>query len=75
MAATPAPPSRSSWRAQSGRIMHAETRNRAGELQIFSLTLSQLSYRGLASVVLAVTLRSLVDCRQMQSASSPACLR
>ena len=55
--------------------MYAETRDRAGDLQIFSLTLSQLSYRGLASVVLAVTLRSLVDCRQMQSASSPACLR
>ena len=27
--------------------MHAETRDRAGDLQIFSLTLSQLSYRGL----------------------------
>ena len=26
--------------------MHAETRDRAGDLQIFSLTLSQLSYRG-----------------------------
>ena len=27
---------------------HAETRDRAGDLQIFSLTLSQLSYRGSA---------------------------
>ena len=53
----------------------AEARDRTRDLQIFSLTLSQLSHRGLASVVLAVTLRSLVDCRQMQSASSPACLR
>ena len=26
--------------------MHAETRDRTGDLQIFSLTLSQLSYRG-----------------------------
>ena len=26
---------------------HAETRDRTGDLQIFSLTLSQLSYRGL----------------------------
>ena len=25
---------------------HAETRDRTGDLQIFSLTLSQLSYRG-----------------------------
>ena len=25
---------------------HAETRDRSGDLQIFSLTLSQLSYRG-----------------------------
>ena len=28
--------------------MCAEIRDRAGDLQIFSLTLSQLSYRGLA---------------------------
>ena len=27
--------------------MNAETRDRIGDLQIFSLTLSQLSYRGL----------------------------
>ena len=27
-------------------MQHAETRDRAGDLQIFSLTLSQLSYRG-----------------------------
>ena len=27
-------------------IVHAETRDRTGDLQIFSLTLSQLSYRG-----------------------------
>ena len=26
--------------------LNAETRDRAGDLQIFSLTLSQLSYRG-----------------------------
>ena len=26
--------------------MHAEARDRTGDLQIFSLTLSQLSYRG-----------------------------
>ena len=31
------------FRAQGG---HAETRDRTGDLQIFSLTLSQLSYRG-----------------------------
>ena len=43
---------RSSWAAQAlaisfGRdIGHAETRDRTGDLQIFSLTLSQLSYRG-----------------------------
>ena len=30
---------------------HAETRDRTGDLQIFSLTLSQLSYRGYASSV------------------------
>ena len=29
------------------RIINAETRDRTGDLQIFSLTLSQLSYRGL----------------------------
>ena len=28
-------------------LSHAETRDRTGDLQIFSLTLSQLSYRGL----------------------------
>ena len=27
-------------------MQHAETRDRTGDLQIFSLTLSQLSYRG-----------------------------
>ena len=27
-------------------MTHAETRDRAGDLQIFGLTLSQLSYRG-----------------------------
>ena len=30
-------------------LSHAETRDRTGDLQIFSLTLSQLSYRGLES--------------------------
>ena len=45
---------RSSWAAQAlaisfGRdIGHAETRDRTGDFQIFSLTLSQLSYRGYA---------------------------
>ena len=29
---------------------HAETRDRTGDLQIFSLTLSQLSYRGMGSM-------------------------
>ena len=32
-----------------GDTEHAETRDRTGDLQIFSLTLSQLSYRGLWS--------------------------
>ena len=32
--------------AASMRIINAETRDRTGDLQIFSLTLSQLSYRG-----------------------------
>ena len=31
----------------SACVQHAETRDRAGDLQIFGLTLSQLSYRGL----------------------------
>ena len=31
---------------------YAETRDRAGDLQIFSLTLSQLSYRGHAAVAM-----------------------
>ena len=30
----------------TSRINYAETRDRTGDLQIFSLTLSQLSYRG-----------------------------
>ena len=30
---------------------HAETRDRTGDLQIFSLTLSQLSYRGLILIL------------------------
>ena len=30
-------------------VKNAETRDRAGDLQIFGLTLSQLSYRGLAN--------------------------
>ena len=48
--------------------MLAETRDRAGVLQIFSLTLSQLSHRGLASVAVATTLRALVDCGFCQCA-------
>ena len=32
------------------QLQNAETRDRTGDLQIFGLTLSQLSYRGLASV-------------------------
>jgi hypothetical protein len=31
---------------ESMRTVFAETRDRTGDLQIFSLTLSQLSYRG-----------------------------
>ena len=31
---------------RGGRKKRAETRDRTGDLQIFSLTLSQLSYRG-----------------------------
>ena len=33
-------------------IFLAETRDRTGDLQIFSLTLSQLSYRGLSTLAL-----------------------
>ena len=33
------------WIEQKPKV-HAETRDRTGDLQIFSLTLSQLSYRG-----------------------------
>ena len=35
---------------QSARIELAETRGRTGDLQIFGLTLSKLSYRGLVSI-------------------------
>ena len=54
---------RSSWAAQAlaisfGRdIGHAETRDRTGDLQIFSLTLSQLSYRGDKRVIACCRLR------------------
>lgn len=37
--------------ALRGKGPDAETRDRTGDLQIFSLTLSQLSYRGLLMVV------------------------
>ena len=37
---------------------HAETRDRAGDLQIFGLTLSQLSYRDLMEVRLSQSERS-----------------
>ncbi len=33
--------------ARNCRVQYAETRDRTGDLQIFSLTLSQLSYRGI----------------------------
>ena len=36
--------------AAIGAKRNAETRDRTGDLQIFSLTLSQLSYRGLPDV-------------------------
>ena len=39
----------------SGRTQSAETRDRTGDLQIFSLTLSQLSYRGMISMQLLCT--------------------
>ena len=35
--------------APSNVTTYAETRDRTGDLQIFSLTLSQLSYRGYAT--------------------------
>ena len=38
-------------RADEAMLCNAETRNRTGDLQIFSLTLSQLSYHGLAQMV------------------------
>ena len=34
-----------------GKLRNAETRDRTGDLQIFGLTLSQLSYRGLTIVI------------------------
>ena len=39
-------PRRTILAASPGGIGHAETRDRTGDLQIFGLTLSQLSYRG-----------------------------
>ena len=35
----------------SACVPHAETRDRAGDLRIFGLTLSQLSYRGLRATL------------------------
>ena len=38
-------------------MFHAETRDRTGDLQIFSLTLSQLSYRGRSGMAAALVMR------------------
>ena len=50
-------------RVASHSVTHAETRDRAGELQIFGLTLSQLSYRGCDFVE---TQLSLECCREFR---------
>ena len=49
-------------------IKYAETRDRAGDLQIFSLTLSQLSYRGLGTLSRKHQHRHMYACGERERA-------
>ena len=66
----------------SAKSAFAETRDRTGDLQIFSLTLSQLSYRGDGRVsnlktckVLTATICNLMECQKTERGSRPSAPR
>ena len=57
------------------QLVAAETRDRTGDLQIFSLTLSQLSYRGQMhmDVALLISTRGIGQCSGALGAGTGLC--